>query len=313
MISQPKITVIILCWNGKQWLEACIESLKKNQATMPYEIMVVDNGSTDGSAGWIRAHHTDIDLIETGKNLGFAGGNNVGINQALEQGAEYILLLNQDTVVFDDWMQALIDIAQSHPDFGILSPFQYDYEGSSLDRVFAEQLTTNTPHNDDKKNNAVPPVYDVPQVIGAAMLLRSTLLQTIGNFDPLYFLYFEEKDLCRRTLTAGYRIGVVPKSKIGHYHGRLHPNKTITDIDGYFLRNRQVFILKDPTQLFWKNLYIYLRYGLPNSLKRKYDSPAQPPTFLKALHTQIEIILNLPRIYLRRRWECKQIRNHSQR
>lgn len=308
----PNVWIIILVWNGKKWLEPCLQSLAQYRNKVPYQIMVVDNGSTDDSADFVRKSHSEVTLIETGKNLGFAGGNNVGITQALDEGADYILLLNQDTVVFENWMDQLIDLAQGQPHLGIIGPFQYDYEGKTYDRVFENQLAANTSYFEDKKNDAVAPYYITPHVIGAAMLLRRESIESLGTFDPYYFLYFEEKDLCRRTLAAGYDIAVVPTSKIGHYHGQLHAEELkVTDVDGYFLRNRQVFILKDPTQPFWKNLYIYLRYGLPNSIMRKYDSPATPASLSKAIWTQVQILVNLPRIFLRRQWECNRIAQHK--
>lgn len=282
--------------------------MKKDQSKIPQDIIVIENGSTDGSADFVRRTFPDITLIQTGRNLGFAGGNNIGIAHALARGATYLLLLNQDTVVFDGYLSALIDIAQTHPAYGILSPFQYDYEGRALDRVFENQVRTHTPYFSDLEKNAVRPVYDLPYVIGAAMLLRRDLIEAIGDFDPFYFLYFEEKDLCRRALCAGYRIGAVPGGKIGHYHGQLHADELqIADVSGFFLRNRQVFILKDPGQAFLKNLYIFFRYGLPKSLLRKYDAPAKPPTFARALWTQLQVVFNLPRIYIRRRWERRRI------
>lgn len=304
----PHIAVVVLCWNGMRWLNACLSSLQKYRAEAPCDILVIDNGSTDDSAGFVRRTFPDIALIETGRNLGFAGGNNVGITHALQRGATYILLLNQDTVVFEGYLRTLTHIAQTHPAYGILSPFQYDYEGRALDRVFETQVRTHTTYFHDLEKNAVRPVYDLPYVIGAAMLLRRDLIEAIGDFDPFYFLYFEEKDICRRALSAGYRIGAAPGGKIGHYHGQLHAEELqIADVSGYFLRNRQVFILKDPEHSFFKNLYIFFRYGLPKSLLRKYDAPAKPPTFIRALWTQLDVLLNLPRIYARRRWERRRI------
>lgn len=306
--NTPNVWVVILVWNGKQWLEPCLQTLLKNRAKVNYNILAVDNGSTDDSAEFVRDRFPDVAVIETGRNLGFAGGNNVGITHALAQNADYVLLLNQDTVVFKNWMDELISIAEAHPQLGIISPFQYDYEGASFDRVFKNQLEANTCYSDDKKENTVAEYYPIPHVIGAAMLLRREVFETLGTFDPYYFLYFEEKDMCRRTLAGGFEIAVVPKSKIGHYHGQLHAEELkVADVNGYFLRNRQVFILKDPTQPFWKNLYVYLRYGLPNSLMRKYDSPATPPSLSKAIASQLQVLINLPRIFFRRKWECRQI------
>lgn len=304
----PNVWVIILAWNGMKWLDTCLTSLLKTRQKIAYDILVVDNGSTDQSAEMIKNQFPQVELIQTHRNLGFAGGNNVGVSYALQHGADFILLLNQDTIAHDGWMDTLIEQAQNHPEIGILSPFQYDYEGHDFDRVFQNQLSTNTEFFEDQKNDTIKPYYKIPHVIGAAMLLRRNVFEALGSFDPFYFLYFEEKDLCRRTLAAGYEIAVVPKSKIGHYHGQLHAEELkVADVDGYFLRNRQVFILKDPNQSFLKNLYIFLRYGIPNSLRRKYDSPTTPPSFLKALGSQLEVIINLPRIFFRRRMECQRI------
>jgi GT2 family glycosyltransferase len=305
---KTNVWILILVWNGKKWLEACLQSLAQSRRKINYHILAVDNGSTDDSAALIRQNYPEVTLIQTGKNLGFAGGNNVGITYALKKGADFVLLLNQDTVVFEGWMDDLIQLANETPRLGILGPFQYDYEGQIFDRVFQNQLSANTTYFADEKQNSIAPYYTIPHVIGAAMLLRKEVIQALGTFDPYYFLYFEEKDLCRRTIAAGYEIAVVHTSKIGHYHGQIHAEELkVTDVDGYFLRNRQVFILKDPTQPFWKNLYIYLRYGLPNSILRKYDTPATPPPLSKAIWTQVQIIVNLPRIFLRRLWECRRI------
>ncbi|MBT4137176.1 MAG: glycosyltransferase family 2 protein [Candidatus Latescibacteria bacterium] len=310
--NSSNVWIVILAWNGKKWLDACLQSLAQCRRDMAYKILIVDNGSTDDSADFVRENHPEVTLIQTGKNLGFAGGNNIGIAHALQNNADYILLLNQDTVVFGAWMDHLIEFADASPHLGILGPFQYDYSGQTFDRVFQNQLTANTTYFEDAKQNKIAPYYTIPHVIGAAMLLRREAIEALGTFDPYYFLYFEEKDLCRRTIAAGYDIAVVPTSKIGHYHGQLHAEELkVTDVDGYFLRNRQVFILKDPTQPFLKNLYIYFRYGLPNSILRKYDTPATPPSLCKAIWTQIQIVVNLPRIFLRRFWECRRIAQHK--
>ncbi|MBT3602315.1 MAG: glycosyltransferase, partial [Candidatus Latescibacteria bacterium] len=96
--NSSNVWIVILAWNGKKWLDACLQSLAQCRRDMAYKILIVDNGSTDDSADFVRENHPEVTLIQTGKNLGFAGGNNIGIAHALQNNADYILLLNQDTV-----------------------------------------------------------------------------------------------------------------------------------------------------------------------------------------------------------------------
>lgn len=302
----PKVYLVVLSWNGRRWLEPCLRSVLLTDYS-DFQVVVVDNASQDGSADFVRERFPEVEVVVNPCNLGFAGGNNVGIARALDRGARYVVLLNQDTVVQAGWLQALVRVAEGDHGIGILSPFQYDYEGKEIDPVFHNLVRDNTSFFLDQGCEKIVSCYEVPTVIGAAMMLRRELVEQLGALDPIYFAYFEEKDLCRRARAAGYRIALVPGSRIGHWHGQIHADQNPTDVDGLFLRNRQIFILKDPTQSFWKNLYIYLRYGLPGSLARRYDSPQHSPGFWRALGIQAGIFAQLPRIARRRRRDRRRI------
>ena len=116
-----KVTIILLNWNGKEDTIECLESLK--HITYPnYEILLVDNGSTDGSVECFRERYPGMEIIENGENLGFAEGNNVGIRRAMDEGADYVLLLNNDTVVDPEFLGELVKVGESDPKIGIVGP-----------------------------------------------------------------------------------------------------------------------------------------------------------------------------------------------
>lgn len=199
-------------------------------------VHVVDNGSTDGTAEEVAARFPKATLTRLGRNLGFAEGNNVGIRAALRGEADYVGLLNQDTWVEPGWLAPLIDVAESDPGIGILSPAQLTYDGDACDPNF-ETILRGRPRG---------PVVDVPTAPGAALLVRRRVFEEIGLFDPLYFAYFEEADFCRRARFRGFRTVVVPAGRIHHRHGLLHPQEMPLRIQLLSLRNQFVFALKDP-------------------------------------------------------------------
>ena len=302
----PKVCVVVLSWNGRRWLESCLRSVLLTDYS-DFQVVVVDNASEDGSADFLRERFPEVEVVVNPCNLGFAGGNNAGIARALDGGARYVVLLNQDTVVQAGWVRALIEVAEGDDRIGILSPFQDDYEGKELDPVFHNLVRDNTPFFQDRARGAVAECYEVPTVIGAAMMLRREVVERVGAFDPVYFAYFEEKDLCRRARASGFRLTVVPDSRIGHWHGQIHADQSLAPVDALFLRNRQVYLLKDPAQPFWKNLYIYLRYGLPGSLLGRYDAPLRHPGLWASLKIQAGVLAQIPRIARRRRQDRRRI------
>ena len=215
----PKVTIIILNWNGKTDTIECLESLK--HITYPnYEILLVDNGSTDGSVECFRERYPGMEIIENEDNLGFAEGNNVGIRKAMNEGADYVLLLNNDTVVDPEFLGEMVEVAENNPNAGIVGPKIYFYNTNRIQSCGGKisfykgavygQKKYHTDLNHSKE------LVNVEFLSGCAMLIKKEVLENVGLFDISYFAYYEDTDLCVRTKSAGYELFCIQSSMIWH-------------------------------------------------------------------------------------------------
>jgi len=253
------VVAVVLAWNGRRWIGPCLDALLATEHP-GLEVLVVDNGSTDGTAELAEAYVPRVRLIRNGRNIGYAAGNNVGVRAALRTGAEFVVLLNQDTRVERGWLTPLIEAALADTRLGVLSPAQWDYEGRTPDPSFLALLASvdSQAARALVAGDAVRGPIEVPTVIGAALLLTRALVQAVGLFDPLYFVYFEEADLCRRARRCGFRVAIVPEARVRHWHGLQHPAEMSRHASYLSFRNQFVFELKDPSRLAAGNLCAWL-------------------------------------------------------
>jgi hypothetical protein len=215
------VVIIIVNFNGKEDTLKCLESLRHDRYPNK-EILVVDNGSIDDSVARIRGQFPEVTVIETGKNLGFGGGNNVAIRQAVAAGADYVYLLNNDTTSEPDALSELVKAAPENPGFGILAPVMHYmaepekiwFGGATLNPKTLEAL-----HDNSSPPGRNDPVRDIPWATGCAMLIPSKIIDELQGFDERFFLYSEDVDLSLRARAAGYRIGLVPSARIFHKVG----------------------------------------------------------------------------------------------
>ncbi len=218
-MDQPTVYIIILNWNGQEVLGPCLDSLMR--VTDPQlEIIVVDNGSTDSSREIVRQGFPGVELIENGENLLFAAGNNVGIEVALERGAEFILLLNNDTEV-DPLFAAEMLRAFDDSAVGVAGPkiYYYDdqeriwYGGGGFNRLtgvpFHRGLRRVEGSFDDTPG-------ETGWVTGCALMARREVFEQIGHLDPSYTIYCEDVDFCLRAASAGWSLRYVPSAKLWH-------------------------------------------------------------------------------------------------
>lgn len=230
------LSIIVVNWNIKELLRACLHSLElAAQAAAPLmsEVIVVDSASTDGSAEMVRREFPQVHLIASDTNLGYAGGNNAGL--AAAQG-RYLLLLNPDTVVQPEALALMIDYLEAHPQVGALGPRLLWPDGAiqssrrrfpSLGSLFWESTLLGQwfPHNRyAQRYHLADCSPEQPQrvdwVVGAALLLRREAWQQVGPLDETFFMYFEETDWCRRAVQAGWEIHYLPSAQIIHYEGK---------------------------------------------------------------------------------------------
>lgn len=218
--DEPRVGIIILNWNRPLDTIACLRSLAYITYSN-YYIIVVDNGSTDGSPDQIRAVVPDVELLVNSQNLGFAAGANIGIGRALERGADYILLLNNDTVVAHQFLTPLVKASEKDATIGISVPKIYYYydptriwsAGARWQPFPPRVKIIGLGQKDNPKYNEP---YDLDYATGCAMLVRRHVFETVGGLDPVYFMYQEDYDFCYRVRKAGFRIVYVPQAKVWH-------------------------------------------------------------------------------------------------
>lgn len=220
MPPAPRVCIILLNWNRPGDTLECIWSLRESSYAH-YQIVVVDNGSTDDSLARLRRDGGELTLLAAGQNLGFTGGNNHGMEYALAHGADYVWLLNNDTLVPPQTLATLVQAAESEPQVGIISPkilFHPDrrllwFGGADYDQRF---LIGRCPGYGQVDNGQFDRAQDVAWVTGCAMFIRRRVLEDIGLLCDEYFSNAEDLDYCLSAAQAGYRIRYVPAAVIWH-------------------------------------------------------------------------------------------------
>lgn len=219
--STQQVSTVVLNWNGAGETIACVRSLLAAGAA-PGSIIVVDNGSEDNSVAVLRAELGDAArLLESPVNLGFAGGVNLGIQAALDDGADWVLLINNDTRADANFYRTLLEGAQAHPDYAILAPLilyhdRPDRIWSLGDRLIPGTLITRSLHRNRQVPERLPSFVPVDFLNACCLLVRRDVFETIGLFDPAYFMYGEDVDFCWRARRAGFLLGCVTTARIWH-------------------------------------------------------------------------------------------------
>jgi hypothetical protein len=264
-----KVSIIILNWNRKKDTVECLESIKKLQiSNYELEIVVVDNASSDGSQKaveqifkTITKKNVSCKQIRNKANLGFAAGNNVGMRHSLDSGADYLLVLNNDTEVDKGLIKKLLEVADKHTKAGAISPkiyfakgFEFHksrykskdlgkviwYAGGDMDwdNVYGSNYSVDEVDKVDK--GQFEKTKETDFATGACMFLRNKALEDVSLFDEKYFMYLEDADLSQRLKRKGWEVLYTPKTKIWHKVARS--SGIGSDLNDYFItRNRLLF------------------------------------------------------------------------
>ncbi len=196
-----KVLVIVVAYNGMRWLKRCLGSVY-DQA----DVYVFDNDSTDGSADFVAEHFPKAKLVRSADNLGFSKPNNLGFEYAIKKGYDYVYLLNQDAWLEPGALEKLVAAAEAHPEYGVLSPLQYQDGYEKLDKQF-EKLY----------KKADGEVVEVPRVMAAHWLVPVRVIEKVGPFEEgLFPFYGQDDEWCHRLHFFGLKVGVVPEARAVH-------------------------------------------------------------------------------------------------
>jgi GT2 family glycosyltransferase len=268
IMEQPKVIIIILNWNRAQDTIECIDSIKK-LLYENYEIIVIDNHSNDSSPGLISERYADVTLINNSRNLGFAGGNNLGIKCAAEKGYDYLWFINNDLIVDEESLGALIGMASKVKRLGMISPVIYYHDwpteiqfcGSYVD--WDQGKIVYPPRKTLDIDGRFSEGKDVC-LWGTALLVKKELIETIGGLKDSFFAYWEDTEYSLRAIKAGFKNRVCESAKV--YHKGVPPEVSpVRENDYYFyymtrnkyLVDREYFENNSKSSLF-RNYIAYM-------------------------------------------------------
>ncbi|MEO1367620.1 MAG: glycosyltransferase family 2 protein, partial [Acidobacteriota bacterium] len=244
-----KVSILLLSWNGRHHLEHCLPALARQRrpAGVEVEVLVLDNGSTDGTTAYLEEHHPDVRRLRSDVNLGFCGGNN---RLAREATGDVLILLNDDTRPAEDWLAELVDAARRAPDdVGAVSGLIVDWEGERLD--FGRGLLTFDghafQHGYRRDLDAARAAGLVPEdgdelffACGGNMLIPRALYLELGGFDESFFAYLEDVDLGWRLWSAGHRVLAAPRAVV--HHRSMATSQQLGNANRGFLFERNAFL-----------------------------------------------------------------------
>lgn len=245
-LDAPLVVTVILNTNRREDTLAALASLSRSDYPN-HKVIVLDNASTDGSAQAIQCEYPDVTLIALERNLGYAGNNNVGIQAALAHQADWVFILNEDTILAPDCLSRLVEVGAQDMQIGVLGPMVYHHDepqviqsaGGKMDRAWrAWHLCQN-----EVDRGQFPAPHEVDWISGCAILVRRQVIEQIGALDERFFYYWEETEWCLRARRRGWRIVHVPHAKLWH-KGVQRDYRPSPSVTYYATRNRFLMLAK---------------------------------------------------------------------
>lgn len=310
-MTTPSIAIVILNWNGKKWLQKFLTNVLENSAQA--KIFVADNASTDDSVSFLQQHFPQVEIIRNPDNFGFAKGYNEALQKVT---ADYYVLLNSDIEVEKNWLLPMISFMESHPDVAACMPKILDYHqrdkfeyagacGGFIDtlgypfcrgRIFEETEKDIGQYNNER---------EIFWATGACLFIRSKIFHVVNGFDDDFFAHMEEIDLCWRIKNKGYKIFVIPESKVYHVGGgtlkKTNPTKTYLNF-----RNSLITLTKnDFSKIVF--LKVILRLILDGFAGIKFMLSGMPKHCWAIVRSHWSFFLGLEKTLRKRRQQKKSI------
>jgi riboflavin kinase/FMN adenylyltransferase len=313
--KEAKVTIAILNYNGVELLEAYLPMIEYSSSKYTFDILVIDNHSSDLSVDFVKEWYPEIKLVELSQNYGFAAGYNKGLNHIK---SEYVVIINSDVLVTENWLDPILDQLESDKNLGIAQPVikslehkeHFEYAGASGGFIdlfgypFCRGRIFDTVEKDE---NQYAKDIEIFWASGAAMVCRTKLFKSIGGFDDGFFAHQEEIDLCWRAKSAGYYIKCVTASTVYHLGGGTldyqNPRKDFLNF-----RNNLYLLTKNETltNLLW---IIPAKLVLDGIAGFKFLFDGKPKSTLAVIRAHISFYIHLPLVFERRNKEYHWIEN----
>jgi GT2 family glycosyltransferase len=275
-MSEPLIISVILNTNRRQDTLECLDSLTRSTYDN-HQVIVLDNASSDGSVEAIRRVFPEVQVIELTQNLGYAGNNNVGIEAAIKQGADWVFVLNEDTILAPNCLTNLVAVGESDEQIGIVGPMVYhrdepDVIQSAGGLLGPDWQSTHIAKNEVDRGQFTAP-HPVEWISGCGIMVKRPVIEQVGLIDERYFYYWEETEWCLRAGRSGWRVMHVPDAKLWHkgVQRDYRPNPSVTY---YATRNRLLTLTKHhaPLKVWFSAWGQILRTLTSWTLKPKWRS-----------------------------------------
>ncbi|MFT4031411.1 MAG: glycosyltransferase family 2 protein [Siphonobacter sp.] len=258
MTSQiGSVWAVIVYYKGQQWIQSCLASLRTS--IIPVKTILVNNDHPS-EMQVIRNEFPEVMILQASENKGFGIANNLGITQALQQGAKYVLLLNQDAWVFPETLTYLTNQLNQNPSYGVVSPLHLTAQQDALDYGFSTYLSPERCQGyvSDVILGITKPIYPLTFTNAAVWLVTRTCYEAIGGFDPVFFMYGEDMDWCYRLQYHGFRMGVVPAAKACHVRNGQNAAKPakrpFSASAGYLFTGYNLAFVKNINWSVWRGL-----------------------------------------------------------
>jgi GT2 family glycosyltransferase len=273
-MTSPLVISVVLNTNHREDTLQCLTSLNQNTYEN-HKIILLDNASVDGTVDAVRSLLPEVCIIELQRNLGYAGNNNIGIQAAMEQDAEWVFVLNEDTILSTDCISNLVSVGESNPKIGIVGPMVYHHNepdiiqsaGGRMDKYYREWHLG----QDERDQGQFQLPHSVEWISGCGIMVRRALIEQVGAIDERFFYYVEEFEWCVRARKAGWQIFHVPQAKLWHkgVQRNYQPKPSVTY---YATRNRLLLLSKHrATPMVWIVVLVqYLRTYMSWTIKPKW-------------------------------------------
>ena len=303
-MHQPLVYILVLNYCSLYDALDCVNSIRQI-SYQNYRLLVMDNASPDGSGRILKDNLPPEELLQLPKNLGYAGGNNEGMRIALENGAEYVFIVNPDIRLAPESISAYVDVLCSDTNIGALNPIEVTKDGYTIDEQFRRGIFEGHKFPVPNLECDSQQQWRVRTLYGAALMLPAATIRKVGGFDPLYFAYAEEEDLCRRILYHGQRLVVTAKAPVIHL--RTKDADGVSDFVLFLrLKGSYLYELKNPTRNLKRSLRLIANYFKLDMLERRlheYPFNRYPVRKWHVIKTAAWILWHLQQIRMHRKMD----------